>query len=221
MNGKFIAYYRVSTKGQGLSGLGLEAQESAVLKYLNGGNWDLLASYTDIESGTKKGNNRPELKKAIAHAKRGKATLVIAKLDRLTRNVAFVSSLMESGVDFLAVDNPSANRLTVHILAAVAEAEAEAISTRTKAALAAAKQRGVILGKPENLTNEAQQKGAKVRKEKAISEYSSVSPRIISLKNQGLSFRQIAQDLNEQGEVTSTGLPFQAMTVKRIYDRTI
>ena len=149
-NGKFIAYHRVSTKGQGTSGLGLEAQQAALRQYLNGGNWELLASYTDIETGTKKGNNRPELKKAIAHANRKKAVLLIAKLDRLARNVAFVSNLMESSVEFIAVDNPSANRLTVHILAAVAEAEAEAISARTKAALAAAKERGVILGKPEN-----------------------------------------------------------------------
>lgn len=104
---KYIAYYRVSTQAQGASGLGLEAQKESVLRFLNGGDWELVAEYTDVESGTRKGNNRPELAKAIAHAKRAKATLLIAKLDRLARNVHFVSGLMESGVDFRCVDNPS------------------------------------------------------------------------------------------------------------------
>ena len=144
-NGKFIAYYRVSTTRQGESGLGLEAQQKAVADYLNGGNWQILAEYTEIESG--KRNNRPKLAEAIADCKRLQATLIIAKLDRLARNVHFISGLMESGVEFIAVDNPNANRLMLHMLAAFAEHEREQISKRTKEALAAAKARGVQLGK--------------------------------------------------------------------------
>ena len=138
--GKFVAYYRVSTERQGQSGLGLEVQENAVLEYLNGGGWKLVGRFVEVESG--KRNDRPELAKALAACRRLGATLVIAKLDRLARNVAFVANLMESGVEFVAYDFPQANRLTIHILAAVAEHEREMISQRTKAALAAAKARG-------------------------------------------------------------------------------
>jgi len=143
--GKFIAYYRVSTDKQGVSGLGLEAQKKAVMNYLDGGKWELIAEHTEIESG--KRNRRPELLAALAACKKHKATLVIAKLDRLGRNVAFISNLMESKIEFVAVDNPHANRLLLHMLAAFAEHEREQISVRTKAALAAAKDRGVELGK--------------------------------------------------------------------------
>src|SRR5215469_5908263 len=143
-SGKHVAYYRVSTARQGRSGLGLEAQRQAVSDYLNGGAWDLVAEFTEIESG--KRNDRPELSRALELCRRQKATLVIAKLDRLARNVAFIANLMESRVDFVAVDMPQANRLTVHILAAVAEHEREMIVARTKAALAAAKARGKRLG---------------------------------------------------------------------------
>src|SRR3954447_15475515 len=130
--GKWVAYYRVSTAKQGASGLGLEAQREAVAGYLNGGNWQLAAEFTEVESGRR--TDRPELAKALAACRRIGATLIIAKLDRLARNVAFVSNLMESGVEFVAVDFPTANRLTIHILAAVAEHEAAMTSTRTKAA---------------------------------------------------------------------------------------
>src|ERR1700693_2553841 len=144
--GKFVSYLRVSTDKQGHSGLRIEAQRKAVDDYLNGGRWTLLKEYVEIESG--KRNDRPQLLAALAHAKATGATIVIAKLDRLARNVAFISNLMESGVEFVAVDMPLANRLTVHILAAVAEHERELISQRTKAALAAAKARGTKLGNP-------------------------------------------------------------------------
>src|SRR3954466_11391511 len=144
-SGKWVAYYRVSTAKQGASGLGLEAQREAVAGYLNGGNWQLAAEFTEVESGRK--NDRPELAKALAMCRRIGATLIIAKLDRLARNVAFVSNLMESGVEFVAADFPQANRLTIHILAAVAEHEREMISARTKAALAAAKARGTWVSK--------------------------------------------------------------------------
>ena len=124
--GKFVAYFRVSTDKQGKSGLGLEAQQKSVLDYLDGGRWSLVAEFTEIESG--KRNDRPELEKALAACKKQKAKLVIAKLDRLSRNLAFIAALMDSGVEFVAVDNPHANKLTVHILAAVAQHEREIIS---------------------------------------------------------------------------------------------
>src|SRR5437870_6269731 len=144
--GKFVAYFRVSTDRQGKSGLGLEAQRKSVLDYLDGGRWDLVGEFTEIESG--KHNDRPELEKALAACKKQKARLVIAKLDRLSRNLAFIATLMDSGVEFTAVDNPHANKLTIHILAAVAQHEREMISERTKAALQAAKARGKQLGNP-------------------------------------------------------------------------
>lgn len=146
---KFVAYIRVSTQKQGSSGLGLEAQTAAIDSYARLHGAEIIASYREIESG--KNDARPELAKALAHAKKMKAVLVIAKLDRLARKVAFVSTIMDSGVDFIAVDNPTATRLTLHILAAVAEHEAAMISARTKAALAAAKARGVRLGSPEGV----------------------------------------------------------------------
>jgi DNA invertase Pin-like site-specific DNA recombinase len=142
--GNFVAYYRVSTERQGASGLGLEAQQAAVLGYLNGGSWRLVAEVVEVESGKKA--NRPKLAEALRLCRLHGATLIIARMDRLARNVAFVSGLMESKVDFVAVDFPQANRLTIHILAAVAEHEAKCISERTKAALQAAKARGVKLG---------------------------------------------------------------------------
>ena len=142
---KFIAYYRVSTDKQGKSQLGLEAQKAAVRVYLTSRGVDApLYEFTEVESGKKK--NRPELTAALWQCKRQKATLVIAKLDRLARNVHFVSGLMESGVDFIACDNPHANRLMVHMLAAFAEHERDLISQRTKEGLAAAKAQGVKLG---------------------------------------------------------------------------
>jgi DNA invertase Pin-like site-specific DNA recombinase len=144
--GKFIAYFRVSTDRQGKSGLGLEAQREAVLNYLNGGSWTMAAEFTEVESG--KHADRPQLAAALAACKKQKARLVIAKLDRLSRNLAFIATLMDSGVEFVAVDNPHANKLTIHILAAVAQHEREMIAQRTREALAAAKARGVKLGNP-------------------------------------------------------------------------
>ena len=153
MEGRFVAYYRVSTEKQGRSGLGLEAQRRAVEAFLNGGSWKLVHEFTEIESG--KRAERPMLAEAMRAAKKQKATLVIAKLDRLSRNVAFIANLMETGVDFVAADMPQANKLTIHILSAVAEHEREMISQRTRAALSAAKNRGVRLG---NWTNSGSRK---------------------------------------------------------------
>jgi DNA invertase Pin-like site-specific DNA recombinase len=147
MRGKFVAYYRVSSDKQGRSGLGLDAQRKAVLDYLDGGKWEMLEEFTEVESC--KNSDPPEVKKAIAFAKKHRARLVIAKLDRLSRNVAFIATLLEKKVDFVAVDNPHATKFNLHILAAVAEFERDAISKRTREALAAAKARSLKLDDPE------------------------------------------------------------------------
>jgi DNA invertase Pin-like site-specific DNA recombinase len=144
--GKFVAYFRVSTDRQGKSGLGLGAQREAVMNYLNGGSWQLVGEFTEVESG--KHSDRSQLAAAVAACKKLRAKLVIAKLDRLSRNLAFIAAPMDSGVEFVAVDNPHANKLTVHILAAVAQHEREMIAERTRGALRAAKARGVTLGNP-------------------------------------------------------------------------
>src|SRR6516225_5825746 len=144
--GKFVSYIRVSTKRQGKSGLGLEAQRKAVDDFLNGGNWSVISEHVEVESGKKSDRHRPELAKALQACRLYGAKLVIAKLDRLSRNAHFLLGLKEAGVDFVAADMPNANRLTVGIMAMVAEEEGKAISARTKAALAAAKKRGKKLG---------------------------------------------------------------------------
>jgi DNA invertase Pin-like site-specific DNA recombinase len=144
MRGRFIAYYRVSTDKQGKSGLGLAAQRKAVADYLNGGSWELIGEFTEVESG--KRDDRPQLERAIAACKKHRARLIIAKLDRLSRNLAFIATLMERKVDFICCDNPHATKFNLHILAAVAEFERDAISKRTVEALAAAKARGKTLG---------------------------------------------------------------------------
>lgn len=211
MNGKFVAYYRVSTTQQGKSGLGLEAQKSAVLGYLNGGNWNLLAEFTEVESGKRK--NRPELNKALALCRKQKATLVIAKLDRLARNLHFISGLMEAKVEFVAVDMPTANRLTVHILAAVAEEEARAISARTKAALASAKARGVTLGKHGSILGASNQI-------KANEQAEHIRPLIEQLRNKGVSsVRAIAAALNLQQVSTAQGKHWHTTSVQRLLNR--
>ena len=148
MEGKFIAYYRVSTMRQGESGLGLEAQRHAVQTYLNGGQWELLAEYTEIESG-KSDKNRPQLHEAIAHAKKEKAILLIAKLDRLARNVHFITGLIETKVKFIACDMPEADKTMLQIYSVMAERERDMISQRTTSALVAAKARGVKLGRSD------------------------------------------------------------------------
>jgi DNA invertase Pin-like site-specific DNA recombinase len=200
----------------------LEAQQKAVADYLNGGRWSLVEEYTEVETGKRK--DRPELAKALAACRLHKATLVIAKLDRLARNVAFTAALMDSGVEFVAVDFPQANRLTVHILAAVAEHEAEAISTRTKAALAAAKRRGVKLGNPENLTDKAREKGRRAsieaRRARAADRAKDVLPAIEKARAGGAtSLRQIAAALNTQGITTPRGKQWSAPQVRTVLAR--
>jgi DNA invertase Pin-like site-specific DNA recombinase len=147
-HGKFVSYLRVSTRRQGESGLGLEGQRAAVAAWLNGGDWVLVEEHVEVESG-KRADNRPALAKAFDACRAFNAKLVIAKLDRLSRDPVFLLSLRDAGIEFIAVDMPHANRLTVGIMALVAEQEREAISQRTKAALAAARARGTKLGKPK------------------------------------------------------------------------
>ncbi len=215
-DGKFVAYYRVSTTGQGVSGLGLEAQREAVERYLNGGSWSLIEAFTEVETG--KGSNaldrRPQLKAALAYARKHKATLVIAKLDRLARNVHFVSGLLETGVDFVAADRPDADRFTLHLEAALAEREARVISERTKAALAAAKRRGVVLG--------ANGRTLAVRnRAEAVERVAPMAGRLTALRGEGLSLRRIASTLNAEGVSPpgASGGVWHPATVQRALER--
>ena len=217
---RFVAYYRVSTPKQGISGLGLDPQKTAVVDYLNGGRWKLIAELTEVESGKK--NGRPELARALALCRVHNATLVIAKLDRLARNVAFISNLMESGVEFVAVDFPQANRLTVHILAAVAEHEAAMISARTKAALAAAKARGMVLGGNRGGLNDAartkaHQRSIEVRQQRAAKRKADLLPIIEAIRASGaVTLQQIADGLNERGIPAARGGAWQPAQVMRV-----
>jgi DNA invertase Pin-like site-specific DNA recombinase len=223
-NQKHVAYYRVSTARQGRSGLGLEAQKESVKLYLASvPGSKLVAEFTEVESGTRKGNDRAQLAAALAACRMRGATLVIAKLDRLARNVAFVSHLMEAGVDFTACDFPQANRLTVHILASVAEHEAECISERTKLALAAAKRKGKVLGGDRGNTHLIYKKGnrasAVVRHENAQRFASDVLPTIEEIKSAGaVSLRQIADGLNQRGIPTARGGEWSAVQVSRVVE---
>lgn len=221
-NGNFVAYYRVSTERQGRSGLGLDAQKEAVHRHLNGGDWRLVAEIVEIESG--KRSDRPKLAEALRLCRLQGATLIIAKLDRLARNVAFISNLMEAGVDFTAVDFPQANRLTVHILAAVAEHEAAMISARTKAALQAAKARGVKLGGDRGNLPTVAAKGTAAsiatRSSQAAKRSADLAPIVEELRGVGVvSLRGIAAALNERQIPAARGGAWSAAQVKRILDQ--
>lgn len=205
----YIAYYRVSTDKQGKSGLGLDAQRAAVAGHL-AGRGDLLAEFTEVESGKK--SDRPQLAEALAQCRRRKATLIIAKLDRLARNVAFIANLMESGVEFVACDMPNANRLTLHILAAVAEHEREMISTRTKDALAAAKARGIRLGNPRPAESAA--RGRQTIAAQLATHRARVRPLAEEMRAGGLSLRAIAGELNRRSIPTAHGRRWEAATVR-------
>lgn len=215
MKGKFVAYYRVSTAKQGTSGLGLEAQRAAVMTYLNGGRWALLKEFTEVETG--KGANaldrRPVLREAISYAKKHKAKLIIAKLDRLARNVNFVSSLMEAKVPFVCADMPEANELTINILASVAQYERELISQRTKAALKAVKERGVKLGNP-NLKADNTKRAAAAQ---AFAE--SLRATLSGLQSQGLSQRRMVDQLNGMGVKTARGDVWSLIQLQRVLQR--
>ena len=222
---RFIVYYRVSTKRQGESGLGLDAQREAAESYVRQQGGKIIAEYQEVETGKK--CRRPEIIKAILHASRSWATLVIAKLDRLARNLWFTSTLMESGIEFRACDNPHATRLTIHILAAVAEEETRMISDRTKAALAAYKARGGVLGPATFKNRRAWQKKATVARQLGTARnvelsrdaYHEVRPIIRELRQQGLSLATIAARLNNQDYKTRMGKAWNKSQVKRILDR--
>lgn len=224
-NGKFVSYLRVSTARQGVSGLGLDAQREAVSRYLNGGSWSLVQEVVEIESG--KRNDRPAIAEALSLCRLHRATLIIAKLDRLARNVHFISSLMEAGVEFVAVDFPQANRLTVHILAAVAEHEALMISARTKAALQAAKVRGVALGglrgspaRMRLMAGKANAVSAAKRSASAAKRNADLFPVIAHIQAAGcVSPQKIADGLNERGITAAKGGKWSAIQVRRVLDR--
>jgi DNA invertase Pin-like site-specific DNA recombinase len=218
---KYVTYLRVSTKHQGENGLGIEAQRAACARLMSAhpGEWELMAEFVEVESGKK--NDRPQLTAALELARKEKARLIVAKLDRLARNAAFLFSLMDAGVDFQAADNPDVTPLTARILAVIAQDEAERISARTKAALAAKKAQGAALGKPENLTDAAREKGReKVMKNAQnapawvqAAEYAAL------LRGKGMTLQAIADKLNEKGFLTRGGKQYQRATVSRLLDK--
>jgi len=205
---KYVAYYRVSTTRQGRSGLGLDSQRHAVGEYLASRRGRLIAEHVEIESG--RNNARPQLQLALVACRVHSATLIVAKLDRLSRNAAFLLTLRDSAVEFVAADMPDANRLTVGILAMIAEHEAEAISARTKAALAAARRRGVQLGNPGHLNRRARLKGTKasalLRSARASQRAHDIAPTVESLRRNGAeSLRDLARGLEREGIPTPRG----------------
>lgn len=215
-NGNFIAYYRVSTQKQGQSGLGLEAQQVAVRTYLNGGDWALVAEVTEVETG--KGSNaldrRPKLAEALALCKRTKSTLVIAKLDRLARNVHFISGLIESGVEFVAADMPHANKTMLQIHAVMSEHERDQISERTKVALAAAKARGVKLGNPQNLVRNVEERQA------AADNFANKLRGLVDgMETRGMSQRAMVEELNRLGVKTAKGGAWGLVQFQRVLKR--
>ena len=222
-HGGFIAYYRVSTGKQAKSGLGIEAQRQAVANYLNGGNWRIVAEFTEVESG--KRSDRPALDKALAAARVRQVPIVVAKVDRLTRSVAFLSRLLEAGVDVRFADLPmiegATGKFLLQQMAAVAELEAGMISARTKAALAAAKRRGVKLGgdRGARLTNKARAAGRAVLQEQARSRAMDLAPTIRELQAAGFeSLRAIAAGLDERGIPAARGGKWSSVQVMRLLE---
>ena len=249
MSKKLVAYYRVSTKGQGESGLGMDGQRAAIQQYVERTGGKVVAEFQETESG--KRADRPELARALRHTKLAGATLVIAKLDRLSRNVAFLANLMEARAKFTACDYPDASDLTIHIMAAVAQNEAKAISERTKAALAAyragnrvskrvkllypngvppdvvaatAGKLGASLPQCRNLTAAARAKGhergVEGCKAARAAQAAAVGPEVAELHAAGRSLREIAAALNERGYVTRRGRPWHPTAVLRLLVRT-
>lgn len=217
-NGKFVAYFRVSTQKQGQSGLGLQAQQASVASYLNGGAWELIGEFVEVETG--KGANalekRPKLRAALDLCRKQGATLIIAKLDRLARNVHFVSGLLETGCDFVAADMPQANKVMIQMHAVMSEWERDQISARTKAALAAAKARGIRLGiaGKNNLKRNIED-----RKNAADLFATSLSGLIQSFKVSGLSQRAIVEQLNQIGIRTAKGGEWSLVQLQRVMRR--
>jgi DNA invertase Pin-like site-specific DNA recombinase len=215
---KYIAYFRVSRKKQEISGLGLEAQKAVVAGFLSETD-QLIDQYTETESGND--NERPQLDAAINAAKAHSAKLLIAKLDRLSRNVRFIFSLKESEVDFLAIDIPEMNTLTVGMMAVIAQHERETIAARTKAALEVKKRQGFKLGTPENLTDEARQKSLEVRTKNAFSNKANrqAAELIIMYREKGMPYCTIADRLNANGYRTRRQKLFRGSSVYHLYIR--
>ncbi len=220
MKTTYVAYLRQSTKKQEISGLGIEAQREIIQKFL--GQEKPVAEYVETESGKK--TDRPKLTEALALCRKTKSTLIVAKLDRLSRNVAFTSKLLESDVEIKFCDFPEANRLVLHIIASIAEYEAGLISQRTKQSLKAKKARGILLGKPENLTNNLDR--AIENSKRAIRKKAKDNPNnkraVAMLKvlvEQELSLSEMARRLNEEGFVTSQGNKFSAWQVSVLLQR--
>jgi DNA invertase Pin-like site-specific DNA recombinase len=219
--GKFVSYLRVSTARQGRSGLGIEAQRKAVEDYLNGGNWQLAKEFIEVESGKKA--DRPQLERAFRFCRLTGAKLVIAKLDRLSRDAHFLLGLEKAGVDFVAADIPQANRLTIGIMAVMAEHERRMISERTKAALAAAKRRGVKLGgdRGARLTAKQRALGRAARQAKAHARAADLAPTIKELQAAGCeSLRALAAGLEERGIPAARGGKWSAVQVARLLEMT-
>ncbi len=223
-----VAYIRVSTKRQGRSGLGLEAQQEAIDAYRRENGGCLLATYKEVETGKTTDADRPELQKAIAHARRSHAILCVAKLDRLARNAAFLLTLQASGLPMVFLDLPGANEFTVGVMALVAQHEAKLISERTKAALAAYKRRGGKLGGQlpqcrHNLSEKARAKGrrlaSKAISEKAREAYADLLSTMLEWREDGMTLQAIADRLNEEGQTTRRGKPWNHVQVMRVLDR--
>lgn len=220
---QYIGYYRVSTKGQGKSGLGLDAQRTAVANYLKSRRAKEIDSFTEVESGKK--TDRPVLRQAINKCKETGAKLLVAKLDRLSRNAKFLFTLKEeleeAGIGFTIADMPEANTLVLGFMASLAQYEAELISKRTKEGLAEAKKKGKKIGSPQNLTAEARQKALSTIRENARSDVDTrkafhfIQPR----RQKGDSYARIAQELNDEGYKTRTGKTFHTAQVRTIYLR--
>jgi len=220
---QLVVYYRVSTDKQERSGLGIEAQRAAVREYARRTGARVLTRYTETESGRRA--DRPQLAKALAHARRSRARLVVAKLDRLSRNLAFLDSLQRSKVDFAALDCEHANKMTLQIMMVMAEHEAEATSARTKAALAARRERGLPLGAENpncrNLTRMAEGRAMGRDAQAAASRdaYSDLIDDMREWRDSGESYQAIADRLNDQGHTTRTGRPWRKGYVHRILAR--
>jgi DNA invertase Pin-like site-specific DNA recombinase len=220
MGKTYIAYLRQSTVKQQESGLGVEAQREIITNHLKGGV--VLNEFVETETG--KRNDRPVLMKALEQCRKTKSTLVVAKLDRLSRNVAFTSKLLESDVEILFCDFPEANRLILHIISSIAEYEANLISIRTRQSLQAKKSRGCQLGKSENLINkhrQAIQNSNKTNMQKAIENENNkrAAALIKAMVNDNKTFAEITKSLNSQGFKTSRGCQFQIIQAQRIYEK--
>ena len=216
---KFIAYYRVSTVKQGQSGLGLEAQKAAVADYLKSNTGDLVTEYTEVQSGSK--DNRPELQAALRQCRLTGATLLIAKLDRLSRNRSFLMSVQDSSVQFVAVDMPEANHFTVGLMACLADYERQLISERTKRELKAAKARGVVLGNPRLVqvrhTDTTAATAARTRKAKQRNaEILEIINEMRDNAESEVSLRALTKMLNDAGYNTSRGKEWHPTSVSRV-----